>query len=165
MESNYRRLGNCACAFWLAISFDILGMLILLTGVFANVFFYDFLIYAGAIIIFLSLIWWVFWFTGNIEVPPEELEDDIGLPPRKPATEGIKGTVRSLSRRLSHGILHSLRNRTPKSFGEHRAFPRDGSQPGGTSPNPLTTLSREHLHTVSDFVEFDTRTSEALPNV
>jgi hypothetical protein len=151
--------------FWLAIAFDILGMLILLTGVLADVFFYDFLIYAGAIIIFLSLIWWLFWFTGNIEVPSEELEDDIGLPPRKPATEGIKGTVRSLSRRLSHGILHSLRNRTPKSFSEHRAFPRDGQQLGGTSSAASTTLQREHLSTVSDFVEFDIRTSENIPNV
>ncbi|CAL8283260.1 unnamed protein product [Boreogadus saida] len=112
-----------------------------------------------------SLIWWVFWFTGNIEVPSEELEDDIGLPPRKPATEGIKGTVRSLSRRLSHGILHSLRNRTPKSFSEHRAFPRDGPPQGGTSSAASTTLQREHLSTVSDFVEFDIRTSEAIPNV
>ncbi|CAL8264433.1 unnamed protein product [Gadus morhua 'NCC'] len=112
-----------------------------------------------------SLIWWLFWFTGNIEVPSEELEDDIGLPPRKPATEGIKGTVRSLSRRLSHGILHSLRNRTPKSFSEHRAFPRDGQQLGGTSSAASTTLQREHLSTVSDFVEFDIRTSENIPNV
>ncbi|KAK0145958.1 Transmembrane protein 238 [Merluccius polli] len=164
MESSYRRLGNCACAFWLAIAFDIFGMLILLTGVFANVFFYDFLIYAGAIIIFLSLIWWVFWYTGNIEVPPEELEDDIGLPPKKP-NEGITGTVRSLSRRLSHGILHSLRNRTHRTFGDPRAFPRDGQQPAGSPPAPLTTLPREDVHTVSEFVKFDTQTSEAFPNI
>ncbi|KAG7282263.1 hypothetical protein CRUP_033790 [Coryphaenoides rupestris] len=158
MESSYRRLGNCACAFWLAIAFDVLGLLILLTGVFANVFFYDFLIYAGAIIIFLSLIWWVFWYTGNIEVSPEELEDDVGLPP-KHDIEGIADTVRSLSRRLSHGILHPLRNRTPRTFGDRRASPRDGKQPAGGSPAPLTTLPADNVHTVSEFVEFDARIS------
>lgn len=158
MESSYRRLGNCACAFWLAIAFDIFGMLILLTGVFANVFFYDFLIYAGAIIIFLSLIWWVFWYTGNIEVSPEDLEDDIGLPLRKD-NEGITGTVRSLSRRLSHGILHSLRNRTPRTFGDRTA--KNGQQPAGSSAalsrSELTSLPPDNVHTVSEFVEFDTR--------
>uniref|UniRef100_A0A667YJQ0 Si:dkeyp-72e1.6 n=1 Tax=Myripristis murdjan TaxID=586833 RepID=A0A667YJQ0_9TELE len=96
----HRGLGRCACAFWLAVAFDILGLLILLLGVFANVFFYDFLIYAGAIVIFLSLIWWVFWYTGNIEVPPSELEDDVGLLKKdKGNLGGISGAVRRLSSR------------------------------------------------------------------
>ncbi|KAK1877997.1 Transmembrane protein 238 [Dissostichus eleginoides] len=79
MEPVYRGLGRCVCCFWLAVAFDIVGLLVLLLGVFVNVFFYDLLIYAGAIVIFLSLIWWVFWYSGNIEVPPAELEDDVGL--------------------------------------------------------------------------------------
>uniref|UniRef100_A0AAY5EFZ0 Uncharacterized protein n=1 Tax=Electrophorus electricus TaxID=8005 RepID=A0AAY5EFZ0_ELEEL len=77
MEEVFGSLGRCSCAFWLAVAFDVFGLIILLVGVFADLFFYDFLIYAGAIIIFLSLIWWVFWYTGNISVPPEDLEDDL----------------------------------------------------------------------------------------
>ncbi|KAJ1174043.1 hypothetical protein NDU88_005867 [Pleurodeles waltl] len=100
-------LGRCAYSFWLAVVFDVIGLAVLLTGVFANVYFYDFLIYAGAIIIFLSLIWWVFWYTGNIEVPPEELLDDVGLAKKNAADEGVLGLVRRLSRRLSRSFRRS----------------------------------------------------------
>uniref|UniRef100_A0A8B9RF68 Uncharacterized protein n=1 Tax=Astyanax mexicanus TaxID=7994 RepID=A0A8B9RF68_ASTMX len=72
-------VGRCKFAFWFAVFHDILGLLILLSGVFWNIFFHDFLVYAGSLIIFLSLIWWVFWYSGNIEVPPAELEDDIAF--------------------------------------------------------------------------------------
>lgn len=107
MEPVYRGLGRCVCCFWLAVAFDIVGLLVLLIGVFVNVFFYDLLVYAGAIVIFLSLIWWVFWYSGNIEVPPAELEDDVGL--LKKNKGGIGGAVRRLSSRVSSGIRSSLR--------------------------------------------------------
>ncbi|XP_015225161.1 PREDICTED: transmembrane protein 238-like [Cyprinodon variegatus] len=106
MEAEHRGLGRCACSFWLAVAFDVVGLTVLLLGVFATVFFYDLLIYAGAIIIFLSLIWWVFWYSGNIEVPPKELEDDVGLLKKK---GGIGGAVRRLSSRVSSGIRSSFR--------------------------------------------------------
>ncbi|MED6291994.1 hypothetical protein CHARACLAT_029215 [Characodon lateralis] len=109
MEAEYRGLGRCACSFWLAVAFDIVGLTVLLIGVFVNVFFYDLLIYAGAIVIFLSLIWWVFWYSGNIEVPPVELEDDVGLLKKKGSGGGIGGAVRRLSNRVSNGIRSSFR--------------------------------------------------------
>ncbi|XP_069578084.1 transmembrane protein 238 [Brachyistius frenatus] len=110
MEPAYRGLGRCACSFWLAVAFDIVGLAVLLIGVFVNVFFYDLLIYAGAIIIFLSLVWWVFWYSGNIEVPPAELEDDVGLLKKNKGGLGaIRGTVSRLSGRLSSSIRNSLR--------------------------------------------------------
>lgn len=110
MERLYRGLGRCACSFWLAVAFDIAGLAVLLIGVFANVFFYDLLIYAGAIVIFLSLVWWVFWYSGNIEVPPAELEDDVGLLKKnKGGLAGISGAVRRLSSRVSSGIRNSFR--------------------------------------------------------
>ncbi|XP_058510655.1 transmembrane protein 238-like [Solea solea] len=106
----YRGLGRCVCCFWLAVAFDVVGLLVLLVGVFASVFFYDLLIYAGAIVIFLSLIWWVFWYSGNIEVPPAELEDDVGLLKKDAgALRGLSGVVRRFSSRVSSGFRSSLR--------------------------------------------------------
>ncbi|XP_033921454.1 transmembrane protein 238 [Melopsittacus undulatus] len=96
-------LGRCVAAFWLALAFDALGLAVLLAGVFADVFFSDLLIYAGGIGIFLSLIWWVFWYAGNLEVPLEELRDDVGLAPPKVRSE-------SLLRRLVHGFSLRLSN-------------------------------------------------------
>lgn len=110
-------LGRCTCCFWLAVAFDIFGLAVLLIGVFANVFFYDFLIYAGSIVIFLSLIWWVFWYTGNIEVPPEQLADDIGLTKKN---TGVMGLVRTLSGRLSSSFRKS-RNANPAKLGRRQS--------------------------------------------
>uniref|UniRef100_A0A3Q2QHG3 Si:dkeyp-72e1.6 n=1 Tax=Fundulus heteroclitus TaxID=8078 RepID=A0A3Q2QHG3_FUNHE len=95
--AQYGGLGRCACSFWLAVAFDIVGLTVLLLGVFVSVFFYDLLIYAGAIVIFLSLIWWVFWYSGNIER----------------SAGGIGGAVRSLSSRKKPWLHHGL----PAEFG------------------------------------------------
>uniref|UniRef100_A0A3Q2VBM3 Si:dkeyp-72e1.6 n=1 Tax=Haplochromis burtoni TaxID=8153 RepID=A0A3Q2VBM3_HAPBU len=133
----YRGLGRCVCCFWLAVVFDIVGLAVLLLGVFVNVFFYDLLIYAGAIVIFLSLIWWVFWYSGNIEVPPSELEDDVGLLKKnKGGLGGISGAVRRLSSRVSTGIRNSFRrNREPS----HTArMPRSASGPPVSPPERVT---------------------------
>uniref|UniRef100_A0A3Q1G9R6 Si:dkeyp-72e1.6 n=1 Tax=Acanthochromis polyacanthus TaxID=80966 RepID=A0A3Q1G9R6_9TELE len=108
MERVYRGLGRCACSFWLAVAFDVVGLAVLLIGVFANVFFYDLLIYAGAIVIFLSLIWWVFWYSGNIEVPPAELEDDVGLLKKnKGGLSRLTSSVRRFSGRVFRWTVHN----------------------------------------------------------
>lgn len=123
MEPEFRGLGRCACSFWLAVAFDIVGLVVLLIGVFVNVFFYDLLIYAGSIVIFLSLIWWVFWYSGNIEVPPAELEDDVGLLKKnKAGLNGLGGAVRRLS--------SSIRN----------SFRRNGGPPGARTTRPAPGL-------------------------
>lgn len=110
-------VGRCKCAFWFAVAHDILGVLIMMVGVFGGLVIQDLFIYAGAIIIFLSLIWWVFWFSGNIDVPPEELEDDVD--PKKPRTRGLGQALR----RVSSSIRDSFR----KKSGSVRAVPADGS--------------------------------------
>ncbi|KAM9392076.1 uncharacterized protein KZ484_003599 [Pholidichthys leucotaenia] len=115
MEPVYRGLGRCACCFWLAVAFDLVGLAVLLVGVFASVFFYDLLIYAGSIVIFLSLVWWVFWYSGNIEVPPAELEDDVGL--LKKGKGGIGGAVRRFSSRIRSSVRRNGNTRGHRSTG------------------------------------------------
>ncbi|XP_077069974.1 transmembrane protein 238 [Siphateles boraxobius] len=146
MEAAPGGLGRCSCAFWLAVAFDVFGLIILLLGVFGDLFYYDFLIYAGAIIIFLSLIWWVFWYTGNIEVPPEELEDDVGLLKKG---KGLSGVVRRFSSRLSSGIRNSFR-RNEGTRGQGSA-PRQAKHrsEGGQVPVAFAMTSQDNVSTVS----------------
>ncbi|XP_071398897.1 transmembrane protein 238-like [Centroberyx affinis] len=107
MERRYGGVGRCKCSFWFAVAHDVLGVFIMLVGVFGGLVIHDLFIYAGAIVIFLSLIWWVFWYSGNIDVPPEDLEDDVGLIKLK--SRGIGRVVRRVSDRLSNGIRNSFR--------------------------------------------------------
>lgn len=107
MERRYGGVGRCKCSFWFAVAHDILGVFIMMVGVFGGLVIHDLFIYAGAIIIFLSLIWWVFWYSGNIDVPPEELEDDVGLVKMK--NRGLSRAVKRVSDRLSSRIRNSFR--------------------------------------------------------
>lgn len=113
MERKFGGVGRCKCSFWFAVAHDILGVFIMMVGVFGGLVIHDLFIYAGAIIIFLSLIWWVFWYTGNIDVPPEELEDDVGLTKLK--NRGLSQAVRRASGHLSSRIRDSFR-KTVRSF-------------------------------------------------
>ncbi|XP_023251296.1 transmembrane protein 238-like [Seriola lalandi dorsalis] len=107
MERRYGGVGRCKCSFWFAVVHDILGVFIMMVGVFGGLAIHDLFIYAGAIIIFLSLIWWVFWYSGNIDVPPEELEDDVGMIKLK--NKRLSRVVRRMSDRFSSGIRNSFR--------------------------------------------------------
>lgn len=157
MEPASRGLGRCACCFWLAVVFDVLGLLVLLIGVFVNVFFYDLLIYAGAIVIFLSLIWWVFWYSGNIEVPPAELEDDVGLLKKE---RGIGGAVRRLSSRLTASIRGSFRRGPVRRSGTGTGSgsgPPAAPQPQQVTVAMATVSPQEEdtIHSVSVSTEAD----------
>lgn len=134
-------LGRCVAAFWLALAFDAVGLAVLLAGVFADVFFADLLIYAGGIGIFLSLIWWVFWYAGNLEVSPEELRDDVGLaPPKGRGDSVLRGLVHGFSLRLSSVLGTASRPRRAADLELQRArgpphHPADGSRRvGGVRP-------------------------------
>lgn len=108
-ERRYGGVGRCKCSFWFAVAHDVLGVFIIMVGVFGGLIVHDLFVYVGSIIIFLSLIWWVFWYSGNIDVPPEELEDDVGL--MKPKNRGLGRVVRRVSDRLSNGIRSSFRKK------------------------------------------------------
>lgn len=126
METSSSGVGRCKCPFWFAVAHDILGVIIIMVGVFGGLVIHDLFIYAGAIIIFLSLIWWVFWFSGNIDVPPEELEDDVGL--LKLKNRGLTQVVRSMSQRLSNRIRDSFR----RSKRSTREDPTRSNRPSNT---------------------------------
>ncbi|KAM8836908.1 transmembrane protein 238-like [Spinachia spinachia] len=106
-ERRYGGVGRCKCSFWLAVAHDVVGVLVMSAGVFGGLVIHDLFIYGGGIIIFLSLIWWVFWYSGNIDVPPEELEDDVGLIKLK--ERGLGRAVRRMSDRFTSRIRNSFR--------------------------------------------------------
>nr|XP_012997675.1 uncharacterized protein LOC101787389 [Cavia porcellus] len=96
-------LGRCKHFFWLGVVFDTVGVAVLFTGVFADLLFYDMLLYLGSIIIFFSLLWWISWYTGNIELLPEEASKRSIHMPAGP-------TVESLSRSVSHRFSWTFGN-------------------------------------------------------
>lgn len=66
-------IGRCWFLFLLALLVDLAGIILLALGIFANLSFWDFLIYTGATLLALSIVLWIFWYTFNVEVSYEEL--------------------------------------------------------------------------------------------
>ncbi|KAK7175427.1 hypothetical protein R3I93_002363 [Phoxinus phoxinus] len=67
------RVGRCCIFLFLAILFDVVGLVLLLIGIFAQISFWDFFVLSGPIIIFLSLVFWIFWYIGNLTVPYHQI--------------------------------------------------------------------------------------------
>lgn len=58
----------------IAVILDVVGLLLLLVGIFAPLSFWDFFVLSGPLLIFLSLFLWVFWYLGSLTVSEEELD-------------------------------------------------------------------------------------------
>ncbi|XP_059937852.1 transmembrane protein 238-like [Mesoplodon densirostris] len=65
--------GRCALFLGLALVLDAVGLVLLLLGIFASLDFWDFLVYTGSLILAFSLLFWIIWYSLNIEVPLEKL--------------------------------------------------------------------------------------------
>lgn len=57
----------------LAVILDIIGIILLFLGIFANLSYWDFFVLSGPLLIFLSLVFWIFWYMGSLTVSEEEL--------------------------------------------------------------------------------------------
>ncbi|XP_063819713.1 transmembrane protein 238-like [Pseudophryne corroboree] len=121
MSQPRRLLGRCPVLFLLAVCFDVLGLSLILTGIFATVqldgrSFGDFIIYGGGILLFFSLLLWLGWYSFNLEVSMEELVRDIPAPPKR-------GNLVQLARKFSERF--SKRER------------RKGATKGSSAPHSL----------------------------
>lgn len=67
-------LGRCVFFLIVALLSDAVGLVLLLVGIFATLNYWDFLVYTGALILALSLLFWLAWYSFNIEVPLEKLD-------------------------------------------------------------------------------------------
>lgn len=57
----------------LAVVLDVAGLILFFVGIFARLSFWDFFVLSGPLLIFLSLVFWIFWYMGNLTVTEEEL--------------------------------------------------------------------------------------------
>uniref|UniRef100_A0A3P9L794 Transmembrane protein 238 like n=1 Tax=Oryzias latipes TaxID=8090 RepID=A0A3P9L794_ORYLA len=57
----------------IAVFLDVVGLLLLFIGIFAPLRYWDFFVLSGPLLMFLSLVFWIFWYMGNITVSEEEL--------------------------------------------------------------------------------------------
>ncbi|XP_036052528.1 uncharacterized protein LOC118589383 [Onychomys torridus] len=161
-------LGRCRRFFWLGVAFDAVGVAVLFTGVFANLLFYDMLLYLGSIIIFVSLLWWIFWYTGNIEALPEDPSrstspraGEVGMHRSGSlrfslALRSVSNTFRRIHRRrrrprLLPRVLQTIQSLSSTDPGQLEGKCDAGSKDGRTSlrlAKPVSVLNQLQLCSV-----------------
>ncbi|NXL14956.1 TM238 protein, partial [Setophaga kirtlandii] len=60
--------GYCPAIALVGLICDALGLFFLLLGIFAPLSSWDFFVYGGSLLLAFSLVFWVFWYSFNIEV-------------------------------------------------------------------------------------------------
>lgn len=98
MSAENEGLAHCKFILGFAIAMDLLGITIVLIGVFVPLEvkgqdFGDLLVYSGMLLVLMSMVGWVMWYSGNIE--GLSLLKDLGYKP-----SAVDRLARSLSRRI-----------------------------------------------------------------
>lgn len=98
MSAENEELGHCKFILVFAIVMDLLGITIVLIGVFVPLEvkgqdFGDLLVYSGLVLVLMSMVGWVMWYSGNIE--GLSLAKDLGY-----KRNAVDRLARSLSRRI-----------------------------------------------------------------
>lgn len=146
-------IGNCFLMFLIAVVFDVLGVILLLIGIFANLringlFYGDFLIYTGSLIIFISLACWLMWYVGNVQVSVDD-----GCKKRN--------SIVQLARKLSERLTMKLKGREESM----KCVEDEESSHGGSSPHKAsrvtwgrsTAYSNEGYDTSSDIPDVESK--------
>ncbi|XP_054834581.1 transmembrane protein 238-like [Eublepharis macularius] len=145
--------GRCTLFLVAALVLDAAGLALVLAGAvgkptLAGSSFEDFLVLSGALLLFLSLLCWLFWYSGNLRgVPPEELP--LGARPRTPAPRGRGSLVRlaaKLSERLSQRRRLAPAPSLPPDPGlSARVVRSAAAAAAASSPRPSGPLELSHL--------------------
>ncbi|XP_060720803.1 LOW QUALITY PROTEIN: transmembrane protein 238-like [Tachysurus vachellii] len=106
-------IGRCFGFFLLALVLDVVGLVLFLLGILAPLSFWDFFVLSGPIIIFISLMFWIFWYLGNLNVPYQQLwpegVDEVKIGKKNEGlgrSRGIKGLSEITSKREKSSTLY-----------------------------------------------------------
>lgn len=108
--------GRCAIFLVAALAMDVAGLVLVLAGAvghptFEGQSFEDFLVLTGSLLLFLSLLCWLFWYSGNLGgVPSEELP--LGTRPSPSQTRSSRGSLLRLAAKLSERLSQRRRSAT-----------------------------------------------------